>query len=411
MNSSLVQFPSIKQLLPKHRALVFSVFCALVLVAFKITTKAKSTVTASANHKSDTKFATKVPLPSAINAVCPEFRYQDTPPIPFRPFVGKKDFRINMGIRNLSKDPEELILMESTYKERTELRKKLCKENYDEIIDCVDNDESVALAVREYYEIITQFLLKRYPQYFKIVDVVKDKDNEHTKTLKDERSSKHIHNSITGEYLPLDISHTPPKLLLELIGNNTEEDVFILLKNEPANVNDEYRLKAYYETFPAGFNTSLNFNQPISFIHSPIPQYRERLQLAMQRFFNRLEPQHLWYRTNWSIQMHNCLFNPDHNSLHKGRPGMEDKIVPMEYDDADFDNLAFLRVERQVFTRMPKLRANIMLIRTYLTPLKEIKKEGLAEDLVKAIDGLPADLAYYKMRNYWGNAVKRFLQE
>jgi len=44
-----------------------------------------------------------------------------------------------------------------------------------------------------------------------------------------------------------------------------------------------------------------------------------------------------------------------------------------------------------------------------LTLLKTIKQEGLGKELSRAIDGLPDDLAFYKKRNSWGEAVKEYL--
>ncbi|GMG18584.1 unnamed protein product [[Candida] boidinii] len=51
-----------------------------------------------------------------------------------------------------------------------------------------------------------------------------------------------------------------------------------------------------------------------------------------------------------------------------------------------------------------------MLIRTYTTPLTQIREEGRGEDLCGAIDGLPADLQIYKRKVFWGEAVKSYLR-
>lgn len=392
---SLLEPALLEQLTAKHGLLLVSMICALIAVAYNLT-KTKSLVAANGKQKkTGYQFATKTDFPPVIKPIGDDWRYENAESIPFRPFAGKKDFKINMGIKNLSKDPEEFILIEKTHKERTNLRKKLCEQHFDKILNVVEDEDRVVFAVREYYEKVTQFLLDRYPHYFKII-------NDPTKT-----PSKQIYNSISDEYMPLDGSNIPPKLLLQHIGANIEEDVFILLKNDPTNPDEEYHLKANYNAFPGGFNAPRAFNQAISVVHAPIPQYRERLQLSMTRFFNRLEPQHMWYRTNWSIQMHDQIYNPD-DLLNHGRPGM--RIVPLKYEEVDWENKAFLRCERQVFTRMPKSRANIMLIRTYLTPIKQIKEEGLGEELLRAIDGMPEDLGYYKKRDYWGDAIRQFLQ-
>lgn len=64
--------------------------------------------------------------------------------------------------------------------------------------------------------------------------------------------------------------------------------------------------------------------------------------------------------------------------------------------------------------RLPKTKALVFSFKTYLYPIKDIKEEGLGEDLAVAIDGLkegsvPA-IHFYKRGPIWGEAVKEFLR-
>jgi hypothetical protein len=64
--------------------------------------------------------------------------------------------------------------------------------------------------------------------------------------------------------------------------------------------------------------------------------------------------------------------------------------------------------------RLPNTKALVFSFKTYLYPLREIKEEGLGEELAKAIDGLkegsvPA-MHFYKRGVVWGEAVKAFLR-
>jgi len=74
----------------------------------------------------------------------------------------------------------------------------------------------------------------------------------------------------------------------------------------------------------------------------------------------------------------------------------------------------FLRSERQTLHRLPKSRALVFAFKTYLYPIKDIKQEGLGEELASAIDGLRTGNApgmhFYKRAVVWGAAVKRFLR-
>ena len=52
--------------------------------------------------------------------------------------------------------------------------------------------------------------------------------------------------------------------------------------------------------------------------------------------------------------------------------------------------------------------------KTYLYPIKDIKDEGLGEELAQAIDGLKEgsvpEMHFYKRGVIWGETVKEFLR-
>ncbi|ODV78405.1 uncharacterized protein CANTADRAFT_53529 [Suhomyces tanzawaensis NRRL Y-17324] len=333
-----------------------------------------------------------VPSPAAIAAdkispVDPLWKWDLAPPFPIRPFVNKRNFNISMGIRNLSKTPEEWLLIEDTYLEQTRLRKKYSKE-YPDKTTLAYNNSITTLAIREFYDIVINFLLKRYPQYFVATKL------------------GGVQNAISGESFPRSSNNQSPQDLVKYLAYLIEEDFLILIKDEPTNPEAEYILRASVTGFPAGFDPSVNHNQPISFIHEPVPQYENRLKSLMHNFFNKLQPKDLWVRHNWSIQTHKSYFSLGSNH---GREG--EIIKELEFSEIDFENACFLRVERQCLTRLPRLRADIMTVRTYLTPLAKVKEEGLGPELIKAIDLLPDYLAFYKKRGAWGKAVKQYLSE
>lgn len=334
-------------------------------------------------------FNTKKDPPTVTSKIKPiddSFKWELTPPYKYRPFVGKKNFNPNMAISNLAKTPEDWLLIENTYKEITATKKKLVSQYPDHTLSAYDNPRS-RLAVEEYYIKVFDFMVQRYPQYFK-------------------KNKKTIDNLINGESIPIDVRNIDSIQLLKILAANTEEDVVIFLKDNPKNEDEEYILRASITGFPQGFDPSHHHNKPISFIHEPVPQYQSRLKLSMGRFFNRLEASDLWVRYNWSIQTHK-----NHFSLESNHAYGNDTITQLKYEDIDFDSGCFLRCERQCLTRLPKLRANMMSVRTYVTPIKHIKQEGLSESLCYAIDSLPEDLAFYKRRPAWGEAVKQYLRE
>lgn len=327
----------------------------------------------------------KLPVIHKISPVDNDFKYEECKPLKIRPFVGKKNFNVNMSIQNLANTPELWLLIENTYKSVIEQKRQVIDNAHQVIF--VDSAPRAQLAAKEYYDLVINFMTQRYPQYF---------------VTKGDK----VYNNITDEYMPLNLNHQDPKQLLQILARNTEEDVVIFLKDDPDDHDQEYILRSSITAFPAGFDPSINHNKPISFIHGPVPQYEKRLKLSMSRFFTRLESSDLWVRHNWSIQTHK-----NHFALHENHARKGEQLKPLGFDEIDFENACFLRCERQVLTRLPKLRANIMTVRTYLTPISQIKNEGLGEELCRAIDLLPEEISFYKRKGAWGDAVKRYLRQ
>ncbi|EGV63451.1 hypothetical protein PSN45_004265 [Yamadazyma tenuis] len=321
---------------------------------------------------------------SNIKPIDKSFRWDTTEPEKIRPFVNKKDFRPNMGIKNLAAQPEQWLLIEDTYREVTTKKRDITSSNVDKTIQINDSPRS-QLAAREYYDSCINFFLMRYPQYFV-------------------KKGNQVYNKINDDYVPASSAGEDPMALYLALARTMEEDVVVFLKDDPNDHEMEYTLRSGITGFPSGFDPSDNHDKVISEIHDVVPQYKERLKLSMGRFFNRLQPSDLWVRFNWTIQTHNQHYNLRLNHGHEG-----ESIEEIKFEDIDFENGCFLRCERQVLTRLPKSGANIMTVRTYLTPISKIKQEGLADELCRAIDALPTDLGFYKRRPAWGTAVKQYL--
>lgn len=142
-------------------------------------------------------------------------------------------------------------------------------------------------------------------------------------------------------------------------------------------------------------------------IHAPVPGYKEKLELSMDRYFANLPVGKIVKRANWAITTHSRLFAPSGNHLYEG------ETVPEEDMDVVLEN-THLRSERQMLWRLPRTGAIVFSFKTYLYRLDEIREEGLGHELVAAIDGLregsvPA-MHLYKRGAVWGEAVKTFLK-
>lgn len=73
-----------------------------------------------------------------------------------------------------------------------------------------------------------------------------------------------------------------------------------------------------------------------------------------------------------------------------------------------------LRCERQTLHRLSLSKALVFSFHTYTYPIRQIKDEGLGEELAVAIDGLGKGsvpgIYVYKNGDLWGDAVKKFLR-
>lgn len=111
-------------------------------------------------------------------------------------------------------------------------------------------------------------------------------------------------------------------------------------------------------------------------------------------------------RMQWSIQ---C----NHSVLHLPFDGANTiKAKDSSSQHADFDPLSsFLRVEHHTLTCLPRTGTIIFAVRSYLTPLTDIKSEGSGPSLAEACDLMPEKFGVYKNRPTWGKNLCAWLRE
>lgn len=333
-----------------------------------------------------------------IKPVPPDFQWDKTPPLKSYPFKNS-DYKLTMGIRNL--DAQQWLLVEPSYLRAIGNKKKIVTNthpDYPSDKDLASNtvlftDEAVP-AIKEFYNIVVNYMCEKYPMYFKMVE-------------------NKLYNDITKEYIPTKAGDEfSAREYMLYLANTIEEDFLILLK-DPTRVNEkdgsEYFFKAGIFAFAAGFAPVDRFNKPLSFVHHPIPGYESKLKLSMNRFFNRIEPGQFVTRSNFSVQTHNKYYVDDANKGHN--LSKNQKQAPLDPSKLDFENQVHYRSERQTLTRLPESGAIVFTVRTYLEPLSVLKKEEkeVRERFIGAIDKLPKDISEYKRADEWGPAVIAYL--
>ena len=165
--------------------------------------------------------------------------------------------------------------MDHNYLSRILLRKQIIKDHHDIAIQA---SPAIKPAVSELYSwLVTTYLPTRFPKLYTLSD-------------------SGLLNHATSQTLPIQPSPDPVKTF-ELLGENLDDDFLILLPSEDG---DGYRLQGYVTCFPAGFNTKEKFGLKLRDIHKPVPGYKEKLELSMDRTFDRLEDGKVVKRSNAS---------------------------------------------------------------------------------------------------------------
>ncbi len=178
--------------------------------------------------------------------------------------------------------------MDRNYLTRINLRKQIMQEHHDITIQA---RPTVKPAIDELYIwLINTYLPTRYPTMFSITPLG-------------------LLNHTTSQYLPLQPFLNPAQTF-ELLGENLDEDILILLPSEDG---DGYSLMGFVACFPAGFNTKEKLGMKLRDIHTPVPGYKQKLELSMDRFFDRLEVGKVVKRSN--VSSLNCNAGEINRSL------------------------------------------------------------------------------------------------
>lgn len=164
----------------------------------------------------------------------------------------------------------ELIEMDKNYLKRITLRKNIMAENAETVLSAED---SVKPAVDEFYIwLVGTYLPTRYPTMFELLPATSD-------------TPGYLHSLVTDERVPLlPLAH--PIDTLRLMGGLVEDDLLFLM---PSDDGDSVTLKGFVTCFPNGFNTAKKLNLKLRDIHTPVPQYKEKLEKSMDRFFDKLK--------------------------------------------------------------------------------------------------------------------------
>ncbi|KAF9468807.1 hypothetical protein BDZ94DRAFT_542554 [Collybia nuda] len=306
--------------------------------------------------------------------------------------------------------------------------------------------ESGATAAVEVVHELAEYLSRRYPTTFKV--------SRHLDDSPDAISSKYGWEGArpirTITIIPLSATYDIPlntdesraaERALEVAALIIQEDLALMIEGSDGR----YYFQAGAICIPGFWRMQDKIGLPLDEIHitGDVPKYREKLEMSMGRFFQRLAVEKPVARNNYSLQVldprkpqsspintvpeviHNLddeeeidfeelawstsANGPENSFIHGGHRvrGPQEVLVPAP----SIANVR-LRSERQTLRRLPLSGAIVFTIRTYLTPIQTLGQEpGVPGRLASALRGWGRNVSIYKgkERGNWWNVVLEYL--
>ncbi|MEO9180742.1 MAG: DUF3445 domain-containing protein [Acidimicrobiales bacterium] len=251
------------------------------------------------------------------------------PYLPLEP----KGWRMTMGLRPL--EPSKWLEVDASRGEELELKRQLLDSSYDVVVATKPEGDDGS---NELLTAVAAFLAEHHPEL-------------PIGTLTDD------HPIVAAARL-------------------VQEDLCVLV------CSDTWRLQAACVCFPSRWKLATKIGATLDDIHQPVPVYDEQLRRPTNAFFDRLKPDHSFWRLNWTLI--------DSPTLHQ----------PMGARQSPSGDLAqwFFRVERQTLRRLPASNAIIFTIRNYVASAMELchDHEEFGPTLLLNLETAPQRVREYK---------------
>ncbi|KAI9930014.1 hypothetical protein ASPWEDRAFT_281329 [Aspergillus wentii DTO 134E9] len=307
-----------------------------------------------------------VPMPSPYT----EFDIEKALPRPYRPF--RWGYHQTMSLTKLETD--WWLELENTYKARIAQRKELYAKHGSDLLGYLPGSE---LACKELMEMVLQFACARYPQYFSIVD------------------NRIFQNRILGTEQDVTSKHP-----LEILLDNIPEDFAIMLRDEKTGF---YFLRAGVICSALGWNVATKVGLQLHEIHQPVPDYKEKMQFSMDRFFTKMPTEKPIQRGSWGLEVGKPLYMP------KGDPHEVQRLSQdpnLKLEDCH------LRVDWQTLRRLPLSAAIVFNFKALFTPISEFRDEpGVPALVAKVLKEGKKNLMEYKSTWHVEHVVLPSLEE
>jgi hypothetical protein len=170
---------------------------------------------------------------------------------------------------------------------------------------------------------------------------------------------------------------------LNLAGRIVQEDLCLMAPGDTG-----YTLEAASLCFPSRWRLIDKIGKRMVDIHSPVPDYENKLARPVDRYFDKLDINKPVWRVNWSLTDDPDLYQP----IRKTSTDYARSINSKNAGD-----LIFLRCERQTLRRLPNTGWILFSIKTYVDKVSALvcQPEALV-DLAHSVKNMSADMQQYK---------------
>ncbi|KAN0078627.1 Protein of unknown function (DUF3445) domain containing protein [Elaphomyces granulatus] len=279
-------------------------------------------------------------------------------PRPYRPF--RWSYHQTMSLKKLETD--WWIELENTYNDRMAQRKELYVKYREDVLDFLPGSE---LASKELMEMVVQFICARYPQYFSLI------------------GNRILENRLLGTSQDIRSKHP-----LEIIMDNVPEDFAIMMRDDETG---HYFFRAGVLCSALGWNVASKIGLQLHQIHSPIPDYKEKMQFSMDRFFSKMPADKPIQRGSWGLEVGTPLYMPPGDPHEKNRFFQDPNLRLSD---------CYLRVDWQTLRRLPVSGAIVFNFKALFTPISEFRDEpGVPALVAKILKEGKRNLMEYK--NTW----------
>jgi hypothetical protein len=273
----------------------------------------------------------------------------------YMPF-DKGRFRLSMGIISLNLD-EWLEPDEYYYRELLEKEALLANQNN----EVFQSKKGSQLAQQEVLDLITDYMNTFHSELVRI-----DGDKIFIDGIKRNFSRKEF-----------------AEMPLNLAGRIVQEDLCLMAPGDTG-----YTLEAASLCFPSRWRLIDKIGRRMVDIHSPVPDYENKLARPVDRYFDKLDINKPVWRVNWSLTDDPDLYQP----IRKTSTDYARSINSKNAGD-----LIFLRCERQTLRRLPNTGWILFSIKTYVDKVSALacQPEALV-DLAHSVKNMSADMQQYK---------------